>query len=129
MRTSGSRKRYRRRVELAGEAGDVWVFFLFFFCLMFVFFYLAPSLIFLIHVTRNKEKTHCGLKKSFICVKRSFKERFICIKLSFRHSVERLRIFLSPHLKKKKMNTATKDPPQSELEPRTPRSRILSLST
>ena len=70
-----------------------------------------------------------SFKKSFICVKRSFKERFICIKLSFRHSVERLRIFLSPHLKKKKMNTATKDPPQSELEPRTPRSRILSLST
>ena len=68
-------------------------------------------------------------KKSFICVKRSFKERFICIKLSFRHSVERLRIFLSPHLKKKKMNPVTKDPPQSELEPRTPRSRILSLST
>ena len=32
-------------------------------------------------------------------------------------------------MKKKKMNTATKDPPQSELEPRTPRSRILSLST
>ena len=27
------------------------------------------------------------------------------------------------------MNTATKDPPQGELEPRTPRSRILSLST
>ena len=53
----------------------------------------------------------------------------IRVKLSFRHSVERLRIFLSPHLKKKKMNTATKDPPQSELEPRTPRSRILSLST
>ena len=55
--------------------------------------------------------------------------RRVIFKLSFRHSVERLRIFLSPHLKKKKMNTATKDPPQSELEPRTPRSRILSLST
>ena len=55
--------------------------------------------------------------------------RYPILKLSFRHAVERLRIFLSPHLKKKKMNTATKDPPQSELEPRTPRSRILSLST
>ena len=31
--------------------------------------------------------------------------------------------------KRKKMNTATKDPPQVEVEPRTPRSRILSLST
>ena len=43
-----SRKCYRRRVELAGEAGDV------FFALMFcVFFYLAPSLIFLIHVFKG----------------------------------------------------------------------------
>ena len=52
MRTS--RKRCRRRVELAGEAE---CFFFAFLC----FLYLAPSLIFLIHVTRNKEKTHCGL--------------------------------------------------------------------
>ena len=49
MRTS--RKRYRRRVELAGEAGMF--FFFFFLC---VFFYLAPSLIFLFHETKNKEK-------------------------------------------------------------------------
>ena len=34
----------------------------FFFFLKVLFFYLAPSLIFLIHVTRNKEKTHCGLR-------------------------------------------------------------------
>ena len=52
MRTS--RKRCRRRVELAGEAESV---FFFFEVLCYFFFYLAPSLIFLIHVTRNKEKT------------------------------------------------------------------------
>ena len=49
-----SRKRFRRSVELVDEAEDV-------FFLKFLFFVLAPSLIFLIHVTRNKEKTHCGL--------------------------------------------------------------------
>ena len=43
--------------------------------------------------------------------------------------MERLRIFLSPHLKRKRVKTETKDPPQSELEPSTPRSRLLSLST
>ena len=57
MRTS--RKHCRRRVELAAEAGDVFFFFFDVLC----FFYLAPSLTFLIHVTRNKEKTHCGLIK------------------------------------------------------------------
>ena len=56
-----SRRCYRRSVELAGEAGDVLFFFFFFFFHVLCFFYLAPSLIFLIHVTRNKEKTHCGL--------------------------------------------------------------------
>ena len=54
---------------------------------------------------------------------------FICVKHSLRHSVDRLRIFLSPHLKRKKVKTATKDLPQSERERSTPRSRILSLST
>ena len=55
------------------------------------------------------------LKKSFIS--------------PFSHSVERLRIFLIPHFERGKVKTTTKDPQQSELEPRTPRSRILSLST
>ena len=36
------------------------------------------------------------------------KESYICIKLSLRHSVERLRIFLSPHLKKKKSEHCNK---------------------
>ena len=40
--------------------------------------------------------------------------------------MERLRI---PHLKRKNVKTATKDRPQSELEPSTPRSKLLSLST
>ena len=52
--TRTSRKRCCRRVELAGEAECLFFW-------SFVFFYLAPSLIFLIHVTRTKEKTHCGL--------------------------------------------------------------------
>ena len=50
---------------------------------------------------------------------------FLCVKLSLRHSVEKLRIIPSPHLKRKKVKTATKDSPQSELQPSTRRSRIL----
>ena len=34
--------------------------------------------------------------------KPSFKESFICVKLSLRHSVERIRIFPSPHSNRKK---------------------------
>ena len=43
--------------------------------------------------------------------------------------MERLWNFLSPHLKRKKMKAATRDPLQSELGPSTPRSRLLGLST
>ena len=76
MRTS--RKRCRRRVELAGEAEC--------FFWSFVFFYLAPSLIFLIHVTRNKEKTHCGLTQFHPVTSKnqiSLHPAILCLRLRF----------------------------------------------
>ena len=86
----------------AAVAGWSWLVKLrVFFFWSFVFFYLAPSLIFLIHVTRNKEKTHCGLRFSsffFYLFIYLFPDKDVFLRLNFWEvslSSERSKVFFS----------------------------------